>query len=139
VATIEAYETSSGRRYQVRYRTPDRTQTKKRGFKTKREAEQFAASVEVQKYRGEYVSHQAGQATIGELGPLWLRRQSAHLKPSSLKALEVGWRVHVEPRWGNVRVSDISRTLIQDWVVALGAVRSATTVKRAYGVLVDPR
>ena len=57
MATIEPYETSGGKRYQVRYRTPERTQTKKRGFRTKREAEQFAASVEVQKYRGEFISH----------------------------------------------------------------------------------
>lgn len=90
MATIESYETSGGKRYQVRYRTPERRQTKKRGFKTKRRAEQFTASVEVQKYRGEFVSHQAGQATIGELGPGWLVRRSAHLKPSSLKTLEVG-------------------------------------------------
>lgn len=135
MATIESYETSGGKRYQVRYRTPEHKQTKKRGFRTKRDAEQFAASVEVQKYRGEYVSHQAGQATVGELGPGWLVRQSAHLKPSSLLALEIGWRVHVEPRWRDVRVSDISRTTIQDWVAALGADRSATTVKRAFGVL----
>ncbi|WP_232065384.1 Arm DNA-binding domain-containing protein [Mycobacterium shinjukuense] len=40
VATIEKYETSSGAtRYRVRYRTPDRRQTDKRGFKTKRDAE----------------------------------------------------------------------------------------------------
>lgn len=84
----------------------------------------------MQKYRGEYISHQAGQATIGELGPGWLVRQSAHLKPSSLKALEVGWRVHVEPRWGDVRVSGIRRTTIQEWVAAMGAFRSAFTVKR---------
>jgi len=135
VATIESYETSGGKRYQVRYRTPERTQTKKRGFKTKREAEQFAASVEVQKYRGEFISHQAGLTTIGELGPSWLNRQRAHLKPSSLKAIEVGWRVHVKPRWGEVRVTDISRTKIQDWVATLGEDRSATTVKRAFGVL----
>ncbi len=36
MATIESYETSIGKRYQVRFRTPDRTQTKKRGFKTSR-------------------------------------------------------------------------------------------------------
>ena len=32
VATIESYDTAAGRRYQVRYRTPQRTQTKRRGF-----------------------------------------------------------------------------------------------------------
>jgi hypothetical protein len=31
----------------VRYRTPQQTQTKKRGFKTKRDAQEFAATVKV--------------------------------------------------------------------------------------------
>ena len=41
MATIELYETKAGKRYRVRYRTPGRGQTDKRGFKTKREAEAF--------------------------------------------------------------------------------------------------
>ena len=43
---------ASGRRFVVRYRTPQHTQTKKRGFKTKRDAEAFAATVEVEKMTG---------------------------------------------------------------------------------------
>ena len=38
------------------YRTPERGQTDKRGFKTKRDAEAFAATIEVLKMRGEYVA-----------------------------------------------------------------------------------
>ncbi len=49
MASVEAYETSTGRRYRVRYRTPERRQTDKRGFRTKREAEDFLATVEVSK------------------------------------------------------------------------------------------
>ena len=56
MATIESYETASGRRYQVRYRTPQRSQTKKRGFKTKRDALEFANTVEVEKMTGSYVA-----------------------------------------------------------------------------------
>ena len=47
MATISSYTTASGKRSRVRYRTPEHRQTDKRGFKTKREAEAFAASVEV--------------------------------------------------------------------------------------------
>ena len=48
MATIESYETAGGKRYQVRYRTPQRTQTKKRGFKTLSEMlTALAATVEV--------------------------------------------------------------------------------------------
>ncbi|WP_211096892.1 Arm DNA-binding domain-containing protein [Arthrobacter echini] len=51
MATIESYETAGGKRYRVRYRRPDRKQTDKRGFRTKRDAEAFAATVEVSKPR----------------------------------------------------------------------------------------
>lgn len=60
MATIESYQTSTGTtRYMVRHRTPRRTQTKKRGFKTKRDAQEFAATVEVEKMTGVYVWRQA--------------------------------------------------------------------------------
>lgn len=69
MATIEAYETNAGRRYRVRYRTPERRSTDKRGFRTKRDAEAFAATVEVSKLRGEFIDATASRATVGELGP----------------------------------------------------------------------
>jgi hypothetical protein len=51
MAVVHAYETKRGKRYRVRYRTPDNRQTDKRGFKRKRDAEQFANTVEVSKLR----------------------------------------------------------------------------------------
>jgi hypothetical protein len=73
--------------------------------------------------------------TIAELGPGWLARQT-HLKPSALRPLEIAWRVHVEPRWGSVRLSEVRFTDAQQWVSEMttgGA--SATTVMRNFGVL----
>ena len=88
MATIEKYQTTSGATlYRVRYRTPDNRQTDKRGFNTKRDAEQFAATVEVAKLRGEYVAPSVGKTTVGELGPAWLERQHGHLKPSGVPLL----------------------------------------------------
>lgn len=135
MATIESYEIAAGKRYQVRYRTPDRKQTKKRGFKTKRDAEAFAATVEVSKLTGSYVQPTLGRITVGELGPVWLERQS-HLKPSSLRPVEITWRLHVEPEWSDARVADIDLDQVEKWIAELSARRSATVVIRAYGVLV---
>lgn len=57
MATISKYQSLSGATlYRVRYRTPENRQTDKRGFRTKREAEAFANTVEVSKLRGEYVA-----------------------------------------------------------------------------------
>lgn len=56
MGSVTPYETSTGRRYRVRYHAcPTSSQTDKRGFKTKREAELFLANVDVAKSRGEFV------------------------------------------------------------------------------------
>ena len=151
MATITSYAAPSkggkkGILWEVRYRTPDRKQTRKRGFRTKREAEDFAATTHVSTLRGEYIDPADSRITIGELGPAWLARQT-HLKPSSERTAEVAWRVHVEPRWRDARLSDLRRSDIQQWISDMGreetnaegettkAGSGPVTVIRAYGVL----
>src|SRR6478672_2323390 len=93
MATISKYQTAGGTTlYRVRYRTPDRGQTQKRGFTTKRDAEAFAATVEVSKLRGEYVAPSHARITVGQLGPAWLDRQQGHMKPSGFRSYESAWR-----------------------------------------------
>lgn len=136
MATVERYQTTSGAtRYRVRYRTPDRRQTDKRGFKTKRDAEQWAAKNEIDKLRGEYVAPALGKITVGELGPGWLARQKGHMKPSGWRSYESAWRVHVEPKWARVRVSDVAHTDVQAWVSDISARRGPVIVQTAYSVL----
>ncbi|MCQ4120449.1 tyrosine-type recombinase/integrase [Rhodococcus tibetensis] len=145
MATIESYETKAGKRWRVRYRTPDRRQTDKRGFTSKRQAQDFAATVEVEKMRGEYVPPKLGHITVGEIGPAWLERKESDLKPSAYKSLETSWRIHVEPRWGAVRLADIDLDSVERWIADLGRTKTvdgekvkgkgATVVIRAYGVL----
>ena len=132
MATIEPYETKAGKRYAVRYRKPGRSQTTKRGFKTKRDAQLWAATVEVDKASGTYIDPSLTRATIDDLGTHWLSRQS-HLKPSSLRPLKSAWTVHVQPRWGKHRLSEIWASDVSQWVSEIEG--SATTVIRAYGVL----
>ena len=130
------YQTAAGKRYRVRYRTPDRRQTDKRGFRTKREAEAFAAEVEVAKRRGEYVAPSLGRVTVGELAAEWLERKQQATAPSHHRMLESAWRVHVSARWASVSVVDVDALRVEAWVAAMtkgGA--GATTVLRAHGVL----
>jgi integrase len=138
MGSVQSYSTAAGRRYRVRYRTPDHRQTDRRGFATKREAELFLATVEVTKARGEYVELSASRATLYGLGTEWLANQT-HLKPSSLAPVANAWRTFVAPRWGSRQVGEIRHSEIQSWVRELTAgdekPRSATTVIRAFGVL----
>src|ERR1700710_208786 len=106
MGSITAYETAAGKRYRVRYRKPDRSQTDKRGFRTKRDAELYLASVEVRKAIGEFIDASASRVTIDELGSQWLAMQT-HLKPSSIAVVEVAWRIHVQPKWGRRVLGEI--------------------------------
>ncbi|MET3510828.1 tyrosine-type recombinase/integrase [Plantibacter flavus] len=134
MGSVHAYTTTRGEMYRVAYRKPDHSQGVKRGFKTKREAKLFLASVDVAQARGEFVDPAAARTTVGELGYAWLSRKK-HLKPSHYRSLESAWRVHVEPQWGAYQVGRIQFTDVQAWVTQLSAARSSTTVSRNYGVL----
>lgn len=148
--SITPYETAQGRRYRVRYRKPDKSQTDKRGFKTKKEAELFLASVTVSKATGEYVDPKDARVLVGSLGDDWLATKK-NLKPSSYHSLETSWRVHVKPRWGTTPVGDVKPSAVEAWISEMlegtavtsrvrdrrntRGPRSATVTLRALGVL----
>lgn len=134
MATIEEYTAGGKTMYRVRYRTPDRKQTSKRGFTTKRDAREFLHSIESSKSQGTFVDPADSKATIATLGTDWLKGQS-HLKPSSLRPVESAWRLHVEPRWGRRPLSSIRHSDVQAWLTGMTATHSPTMVLRAYGVL----
>jgi len=138
--SIHPYQTKAGTRYRVRYRKPDGAQTDKRGFTTKRDAKLFLATIDVKKSEGLYVDPARGRATINELGTRWVAGQT-HLKPSTMHVIESTWRIHVNPEWGTRAASSIDHSEIQAWVTRLSKgtaktkPKSATTVKRAHGIL----
>ena len=147
MASITKYKTAAGeQRWRVQYRTPDNKLTGARGFKTKRDAENYAATVTVSKARGEYIDPADARVTVGDLGPAWLECRT-HLKPSSRRVEEVAWRVHVAPKWDSVKLADIRHSAVQSWVSAMGrevtdaegkitrSASGAVTIIRAYNVL----
>lgn len=75
MTTISSYTTQSGVRYRVRYRKPDGSQTDKRGFKRKRDAEQWAAEhVTTAKAQGSFIDPQDAKITVGEMAEGVVRR-----------------------------------------------------------------
>lgn len=135
MGSVYPYKTANGRMYQVRYRKPDNSQAGKRGFRTKREAEDFLASVSVSMTQGNYVDPSDSRITIAELGRDWMLEQGAVLKPSSMHPLESAWRVHVAPKWGGYPVGTIRHSDIRAWVAEMAGTLGPTTVIRAHGVL----
>jgi len=136
VATIKRYPTASGERWEVRYRQPNGITSRKRGFTTKRAAEDWDANNKVSINSGSYVAPSKGRAKVGDLAPGWLERKKSTTEPSHSRMLESAWRVHVSPVWAGVPVSKVTTTGVKNWSAAMtGKGCSATTVLRALGVL----
>ncbi len=136
MVNIASYQTKAGKRYRVRYRKPDGTQTDKRGFKRKLDAETWAAEhVTVAKAHGEYVDPTSGRVTVAALYEEWLAAKKVRVKPSWLRTIEITWRTHVEPEWGGRQVAGIEHGEVQRWVGGLAAKRSASVTTRAVQIL----
>lgn len=136
MASVTAYETKAGRRWRVRYRTPDRRQTDKRGFATKRDARAFAATIEVRKAMGTFVSPAAGRVTVYELAAAWLEKKKHSAASSHYRTLESAWRTHVHPVWATRSIVEITTIEVEGWVTAMARRgHGTTTVRRAHAVL----
>lgn len=131
MGSVTAYETTAGRRYRVRYRKPDHSQTGERGFRTKREAELFLASTELSKAQGSYLDPAEARITVGELGADWLANKKQALKPSSYSPLSTAWRVYVAPRWGATSIGSIRPSMVDQWVRELGQGKAPTVRTRS--------
>jgi len=135
MANIACYTDAAGnKRYYVQYRTPEKKHTKKRGFTSKLKAREWAEDIESSKRRSEFINPTAGKASVREVGQAWLNAQKVN-KPSTYRALESSWRVHVEPRWGDIPLSSVQASDVQDWITDMSKRRSASTVQRCHGIL----
>ncbi|WES63904.1 tyrosine-type recombinase/integrase [Microbacter sp. GSS18] len=135
MGSVHTYSTAEGKRYLVRYRKPDNSQAAKRGFRTKREAEEYLASISVSITSGAYVDPTDARITVSQLGQDWLLEQKAVLKPSSMHPLESAWRVRVQPKWGDWPVGEIRHSDVRRWIVDLSSDLGPTSVIRAHGIL----
>ncbi|MEU6128817.1 tyrosine-type recombinase/integrase [Saccharopolyspora sp. NPDC047091] len=121
-----------GARWLLRWREPDGTQRKK-SFRRKTDAEQYATTVEHGMMSGSYISPGAGKITVGEWTAQWLTAQ-AHVKPTSRNRSEGIVRTHVLPKWERVRLSDVSHAAVQGWIGELGAGLAPASVAKVHRV-----
>jgi hypothetical protein len=68
--------------WEVRYRDPNRKDRSKT-FDTKSKAEAFAAAVETDIGRGEFLDPRLGKKTLGDWAQEWLTARSTELKPKT--------------------------------------------------------
>jgi integrase len=138
VATVYSYTLKSGEtRYRVQYRDPEGYQQTKSGFATKRDANAFRVKTENAKLDGTYVSPSRGRVTVGSLGAQWLQIKKATMKKEGYRSYESAWRIHVEPRWGDIPIGKIEQLAVELWIAFLTTEQGlgAKSVHRCHGVL----
>src|SRR4051794_19874829 len=64
---------------------------------------------------GTYTDPKAAGITLGEWSATWLAGQ-VHLKATGRTRTEGIVRLHIVPRWGAVRLRDVSHADVQAWV-----------------------
>lgn len=84
--------------FQVRYRDPHGRQ-RARNFDRKTDAMRFAAAVETDKARGDWMDPRLAKITFKEWADEWLK-QLSHLKPKTRLSYETSLRCHVLPVLG---------------------------------------
>lgn len=133
MSSLHRYAVADGStRWEVRYRTSDGVQRKKKAFKTKKEASLYAASVETSLARGEYVDPaKARGVTVEDLYTRWFSQQGGFLKQTTLASREWTYATHVRPRWGDTEVGKVQPSDVKAWVAKLRAdgVGAATLTK----------
>ena len=122
-----------GSRWLVRWRDPAGVQRKK-AFRLKSEAEDFAGTLRHELRSGSYVPPEAGKILVAEWADRWLDAQG-HVKPSTLDRTRGVVLTHILPRWGRVALCAVTFTDVQSWVTALTREGSAPrTVAKVCGV-----
>lgn len=134
MANVVKYRTAkSEARYRVRYRKPDGTQTDKRGFRRKIDAENWAAEhVTIAKATNSYVDPEGGKRLVGDLYEQWLKEKWPFWKETTRVNATEAWRLYCEARWADRRIGAITRAEVQAWISDIIASAGAPSVSRPY-------
>ena len=134
MASLNKRRTEAGvRRYDIRYRTPSggvRTRT----FRTLRDAERFAATVEADKLRGAWVDPRDASRTLADIAGEWIKSNPSK-RPSTRATDTSHLDMHILPALGSRAVGRITRRDVQTAVNQWSGVLAPRTVRRVFGTL----
>lgn len=132
MGSIESYETANGRRYRALYRRPDKKQTQKRGFTTKKAAELFLATTEVDIAQGRYLDPSLARVTVADWLQTWLAARG-DLRATTRSRVENIIEKHIVPELGTIPIGNLARLRVQEWASALPG--APATVRKIVNVL----
>lgn len=110
--SVSKYRTDSGVMWRCRWWLPkaadgSRSQRSKSGFRTRAEAQAFLRDVLSQQDRGRVAPSSRDVPTVAEAARAWLDERSADVRATTLDNWRVNLDVHVVPRLGGLRLSEV--------------------------------
>lgn len=121
-------------RWRARYRGPDGRE-RSRTFGRKTDASAWLTAETAKLQRGEWTDPARGKLTVGVISREWLARQVS-IKPSTRQRYDSLLRVHVLPRWEDVRLDRVAYEDVAKWVASMTAAGLApSSVRQAHRVL----
>ncbi|WP_147535657.1 tyrosine-type recombinase/integrase [Bacillus marasmi] len=120
MASFQKYQTKEGLRWLFKmYTTPDpetgeKKQTTRRGFKTKKEA--MAAAIKLEQEVASGVMINNCSLTYEEVFNQWFANHIKTIKTSTRKTIESKFRTHILPRFGKLKIKDISKAYCQKMI-----------------------
>jgi integrase len=86
-------------------------------------------------YTATDVSEVATTITLNEYAQRWLKQMNAAVKPQTMLRYESILRTHVLPEIGAIKMVDLNRSTVKNWLIAKQSVKSKSTAHHCYRVL----
>jgi integrase len=120
MASFQKYTTKQGQMWLFKLdtginpETGKRQTTTRRGFKTKKEAQAFAAKLEQEIANGILINN--NNLTYSEVFNQWFSNHSKTIKTSTEKSIESKFKKHILPRFGKLKMKEITKPYCQKMI-----------------------
>jgi integrase len=117
MASFQKYETKQGKLWMfkmdtgVNPLTGKRQMTTRRGYKTKKEAQAAAVKLEQELENGLLINN--NNLTYQDVYTQWYSSHSKTIKTSTRKTIESKFKTHILPRFGKLKIKDITKAYCQ--------------------------
>lgn len=134
MASFQRYPTKQGQMWLfkmdmgVNPQTGKRKTTTRRGFKTKKEAQIAAGKLEQELLSGTSITN--SNITFNETFAQWFANHSKTIKPSTKKSIESKFKKHILPRFGKLKINEITRPYCQQMINEIAeSIKSVNDIK----------
>jgi integrase len=120
MASYQKYTTKQGQMWLFKMDTGinpqsgKRQTTTRRGYKTKKEAQAAAAKLEQELTSGLLINN--NNYTYQDIYEQWYSNHSKTIKPSTRTTIESKFKNHILPRFGRIKLKDITKTYCQKMI-----------------------